>query len=154
MQHVRFEPWEGERYKQAPLGKRLLILGESHYDWTKGSSIDNDAAVTKDCIQEQLKGHYKKAFWTNIATTFVGHRPTLEEKREFWHSVAFYNYVQSSVGFGPRIPPSSEQLARSESAFFEVLESLQPQVVVALGYRLWPGLPEAASRTRSEDKGG
>jgi hypothetical protein len=143
MKNVKFEPWIGDHYQQAPLGKRILILGESHYDWDSDNPINDKPDTTSIVIQKQLDGDYTKAFWTHIAKAFLNHNPTLDEKREFWHSVAFYNYVQSSAGFGARVTPSSDQWTSSEPAFFEILEALQPQLMVVLGYRLWERLPNA-----------
>lgn len=144
MKHVLFKPWIGSRFQEAPLGARVLILGESHYDWEAGKSINADPNLTNVLIQEQIDGDYSKAFWTHIAATFLNHKPTLDEKGVFWHSVAFYNYVQSSAGFGPRVAPSLDQWGNSEAAFFEVLEALQPKLLVALGYRLWEQLPNSS----------
>jgi hypothetical protein len=141
MKNVKFKPWIGSRYQEAPLGRKVLVLGESHYDWDSDEPINDDSDVTNKVIQEQLVGGYTKAFWTHIVKTFLNHKPSLDEKRAFWHSVAFYNYIQSSAGFGPRVPPSSEQFVKSEPAFFEVLQSLQPRLMVVLGYRLWGRLP-------------
>ena len=142
MTHIKFNPWIGNNYSQAPLGKKVLVLGESHYDWEQDSPIDHSPTVTNEVISEQLDGHYTKAFWTHITITFLNKLPTLDDKREFWHAVSFYNYVQQSAGMGARVPPSSEMFQASEPAFFEVLESLKPEVVVVLGYRLWQRLPK------------
>jgi uracil-DNA glycosylase len=73
---------------------------------------------------------------------FLNKKPTLDEKGAFWHSVAFYNYVQYSAGDGPRIDPGVEKFKRSEPAFFEILNLLKPQLVITLGDRLWRRLPE------------
>jgi len=140
MKHIKFNPWTGSNYRQAPLGKRILILGESHYDFDPDQPIEGYAELTNECIQEQIDGDTKKAFWTKIATTFLNRTPMLEDKRTFWHSVAFYNYVQSTAGSGPRKRPSGEQWTASESAFFEVLDLLEPQLVVVLGYTNWENL--------------
>ena len=139
MKNVKFNPWIGSAYRQAPLGKRILILGESHYDWDADNPIDRDAETTIKVLQDQMG--YNKAFWTNIVMTFLAHKPTLEEKVSFWDSVAFYQFIQSSVGFGPRKRPSEEQWAAGETPFFEVLGFLQPQLVAVLGYKNFEKLP-------------
>ena len=55
MNHVFFEPWEGEHYRRAGLfGKRVLIMGESHYEWDP--KIRPYRELTRDCIREQLDG--------------------------------------------------------------------------------------------------
>lgn len=141
MSQIKFTPWIGDNYEKSTFGKRVLVLGESHYDWEKGKPIDERSEVTNIVIREQLDGTYTKAFWTKIAITFLNKQPTLEEKRAFWHQIAFYNYVQSSAGFGPRKSPTSEQFGKSAQAFFELLESYKPEVIIVLGKRLWQNLP-------------
>ena len=67
MKNVKFKPWIGSRYQEALLGKKVLVLGESHYDWDSDEPINDDPDVTNKVIQEQLVGGYTKAFWTHIA---------------------------------------------------------------------------------------
>jgi hypothetical protein len=136
MNAVKFLPWVGARYSDGFAGKRTLILGESHYKWKGIADINQWRSITQTLVQEQCDGHYRKAFWTKTAKAFLGHCPTLEEKRTFWSSVAFYNYVQESAGDAPRIAPRMESWASSQEAFKEVLISLNPDFVLILGYRL------------------
>lgn len=140
MKNVKFLPWVGENYHSGINGKKTLILGESHYQWDCDRDINEWRDITKVLIQEQVDGPYTKAFWTKIVIAFLGHRPTQKEKKEFWASVAFYNYVQESAGDGPRVAPKNESWASSESAFVEVLETLSPDFVLMLGDRLTANL--------------
>ena len=145
MRNVRFEPWKGDVYEHAGLfGKRVLVLGESHYDWDVNKPLT--AQITRQCINEQLEGTWSMRFGTNIVITFLNKTPSLEDKRTFWHSVAFYNYVQTSVGFGPRVRPSPEMWQQSLPAFLDVLGDLRPQFILVLGRALWEHLPEFGSR--------
>lgn len=139
MSDVSFKPWIGSNYRDARFGKRVMILGESHYQ-----KKDNGPAsdFTRMHIREQMTGERRGAFWTRIVSAFIGHRPKLEEKKHFWRSVAFYNYIQQSVGKDPRIAPSGEMWAASEKGFRKVLNRHTPQVLIVLGYRLWRNLPE------------
>jgi len=150
---IKFRPWVGNRYESSPFGKKILILGESHYGWKGSGNIDEQPDVTERVVSEQLAGNYIKRFWTNIATAFLNRKPTLADKREFWNSVAFYNYVQCSVGDRARIRPTSDKWQSGESAFFEVLESLTPKLIVVLGYALWDHLPIANSERSSKLSG-
>lgn len=141
MTAIVFEPWRGNHYEAAPFGKKLLILGESHYPWA-GTPINHMRLLTQQCVQEQLNGGKPYQFWTNIAATVLGHLPKPSEKETFWNSVAFYNYIQSSVGDGPRMRPTREQWQAAWAPFTEVLEILKPKVVIALGSALWNNLPK------------
>ena len=107
----RFRPWIGENYQQGRWGKRVLVLGESHYQWDENMPIDNWPTLTIECVEEIISGHAQgrwQAFWTKVAVASLGHTSTLDEKRTFWHSVAFYNYIQHCVGFGPYARPTPE----------------------------------------------
>lgn len=146
MKNVRFLPWVGKNYQAGLNGLRTLVLGESHYHGGVNPEINSRPNFTIECIQEQVDGEFTFAFWTKIATTMIGRKPTLEDKQQFWNSVAFYNYVQDSVGSGPRIAPQSESWEKSEVPFEEVLENLKPHFIVALGYRMWDRLPNLNGR--------
>jgi hypothetical protein len=120
-------------------GKKILVLGESHYQRDDNKPLYPE--FTRDCIEEQLEGDWTYQFWTNIVVAFLNRRPTLEEKRDFWHSVAFYNYIQQSVGPRPRVHPSTNMWQKSEQGFIDVLNLLTPNVLLVLGKRLWNNLP-------------
>lgn len=141
MSTVFFKPWIGDDYATGnKFGKRVMILGESHYQWDK--AIQPYPELTRTAIRDQIDGTYTYAFWTRIVSAFLGYKPGLEEKGVFWQSVAFYNYVQESVSFGPRIALKPEMWTRSETAFAEVLYEHAPQVLIVLGYRLWNHLAD------------
>jgi hypothetical protein len=142
MKPTGFKPWVGDKYKRGGLfHKRVLILGESHYN-RDGPALT--AGITRQCIRGQINGDGTMAqkFWTNITMTFLDHKPTTSEERHaFWHSVAYYNYVQVCVGFRPRVRPSPSMWRQSEPAFLEVLSTLRPQFILVLGCDLWNRLP-------------
>jgi len=117
-----------------------MILGESHYQWDKGIPLTQD--LTTQCIEEQISDEDRKQFWTNIAIAFLNRYPTKEDKYRFWHSVAFYNYIQANVGFGPRVRPTPDMWRMSQAPFFDVLKELKPEVIIVLGYTLWNQLPD------------
>jgi hypothetical protein len=144
MSGIYFTPWKGEHYEESPLfGKRVLVLGEAHYDTWDGERHDLGRDFTIRCVKDQTGGAYTRAFWTKVAETFLGKKPTLEEKGKFWNSVAFYNFIQEAVHSGSRTAPLEESWRRSEGPFREVLADLRPQLVVALGERLWKNMPAA-----------
>ena len=150
MHQVKFLPWEGLHYSKGFNGVRTLVLGESHYQWNRGRDIKEWREVTRTLVQEQLDGGYTKAFWTNIAFTFLNRAPSLDDKRAFWSSVAFYNYVQESAGGAARLAPKDESWQASEGAFSTVLHQLKPEFILVLGYRLWKRLPPM-NRTEAAD---
>lgn len=140
MSAIFFKPWIGEDYASGTrFGKRVMVLGEAHYQWDVNTKLDPD--LTCRAIRRHLNREHRHAFWTRIGGAFLGYKPSLEELQRFYRSVAFYNYVQESVGFGPKVAPTPEMWTQSEPAFAEVLRDLAPQVLIVLGYRLWNHLP-------------
>ncbi|WP_163391877.1 hypothetical protein [Enterovibrio norvegicus] len=140
-----FQPWVGSNYEDGFVdGKKVLILGESHYEWQENQILE--PTLTCDCIKGQFSGGTTKQFWTNIALSLLGYIPNKDQREEFWNSVAFSNYIQSSVGRGARTRPTKEQWLKGKETFFELLEARQPQIVVVLGYELWGNLPESGVR--------
>ena len=140
MENVFFRPWKGNNYEEGGLfQKRILILGTSHYQWDEYIPLTKN--LTIECVEEQLGGTSTYPFWTKIVAAFLNRTPSLQDKRQFWHGVAFYNYVQCNVGLAPRIPPKFEMWVRSEPGFIEVLRALAPECIIVLGYQLWKRLP-------------
>ena len=40
MEHVYFKPWRGDNYQSGHrFGKRVLVLGEAHYEWDKNMPL-------------------------------------------------------------------------------------------------------------------
>ena len=148
-----FQPWIGEQYQQNMWGRRVLVLGESHYQWNENQPIDNWPTLTIECVEELLAGEYTDRFWTNIAVAFLDppphHIPSLAEKGEFWHSVAFYNYIQQCVGFGPYPNPTPRMWNESLPAFQYLLNTLQPELVIVLGRPNWWNIQRLGGSRRS-----
>jgi uracil-DNA glycosylase len=69
------------------------------------------------------------------------------DSQAFWHTVAFYNYIQCVVGGGARIPPTKEMWTKARPPFSQVLKMLAPHAILVLGKRLWNKLPEGTSTT-------
>ncbi|MBI5442722.1 MAG: hypothetical protein HY900_16100 [Deltaproteobacteria bacterium] len=138
---IHYTPWIGENYGAANVtGTRLLVLGESHYG-------DGDPDATVRYTQAYVDGQNHR-FWTSIMQLVLG-RPGYEiDRREFWHSVSFYNFIQEPVGDGPRWRPTSEMWARSQGPFEEVLNELKPRRILVLGAALWDNLPSFGRQGR------
>lgn len=146
--NVLFTPYIGEKYQQGYQGKKVLVLGESHYsaDEEGNASLD-DPTFTNYIVQEFINyqnGEREHSSWMNTFTKFAKafHNGDLSANEivNFWERVAFYNYVQEPMA-APRQSPTTEQFTKSEKAFWEVLEVCQPDIVVVWGDRLWVKMP-------------
>lgn len=140
-----FLPWVGREYGVNPIhGRRILILGESHYN--RGGKYSAHSEFTRNCIIEQIKGERRGRFWTNVAIALMGAKPKQEDKANFWNRVCFYNYVQKFAGDGPRIRPTDTMWKTSSEAFHFVLREVKPELMVVLGYSLWKNIPKNIGR--------
>ncbi len=148
MKDVRFEPWVGKNYKTSGYnGKKILVIGESFYC----SEEEAVATLTTIIVEDYLairKGEYRKnnGGWTNTYLKFErslkGKVTTPEESRTIWDSIAFYNYLQVPMS-GARESGSPIDYKNAEKAFFEVLNELQPDLIIVWGVgKLFNNLPE------------
>lgn len=128
-----FKPWIGADY--AASDERLLILGESHYG---DESMSGNSTIT--FTQEYVDGQNHR-FWTSIMQVVRGQPYWELDRREFWQSVAFYNYVQQPVAETAKVAPTSEMFSLSRDAFFSVLSQLAPRKILVLSNRLWENMP-------------
>ena len=137
---ILFEPWIGQDYENGLHGKRVWILGESHYGTDDGWPPPR--LWTIECIRQVLAGKPNSPFWRSIAKTVLGEKSTELEQDEFWHRVAFSNYVQAIAAEEARQPPTREMYASAEQPFFEVLNALEPDLLLTFCARMWDRLPD------------
>lgn len=150
MKKVFFKPWVGENYDYGGIfGKKILVVGESHYcnecpECSNLSEADDCSDFTTEhCIKPLLEGY--KAGWTGTFHKFerslVGYETDLQESRKIWNSVAFYNYIQKALS-GPRVSPAWSDFRNAETAFFETLDILKPELVIVWGVgRMFDNMP-------------
>jgi hypothetical protein len=127
-------PWVGDNY--AASSPKVLVLGESHY---KRDGFDRNT-FTQEVIRSWAVGEQGSTkFFTTIAKVLSGKLNegiSKADKAEFWNSVAFYNFVQESVGDGPRDRPSEDMWKQAQQPFVQVMKDLSPNIVVVLGGHL------------------
>ena len=135
MGNIVFKPWVGSNYTTNKFGARILVLGESHYGSPEDEYEDYTIDVVKMWGQEN-----RLAFFTKIAKTLLNYDSSdylnEHERYALWENVSFYNYVQAIVGEGARIRPTGEMWQKSEVAFKEVIERLDPQIIIVFGKEL------------------
>ena len=152
MNKIFFNPHVGKNYETNKFNDiKLFILGESHYCGDAceicGLKSNNDCSnFTTDVLNRYFnykKGKTGHEDWMKTFTRFtnilLGGQVANKTNLEFWDSVIFYNYVQSSTK-GPRTPPTAQQFIDSEEAFFLVLKKYHPDLILVWGKRLWQNL--------------
>jgi hypothetical protein len=143
---IIFHPWVGENYgcDSSVLKKRTLILGGSHY--LEGLNSDEDLGdftneVVNLYFDRNCKGKWKKTFSTFINSIF-GRSTNEDERRVFFESVVFYNYLQEVAGDNPGAAGNYDYGAIQHfEAFKLVLDEYKPEVVISWGDKVWEGLP-------------
>jgi len=150
---LRWTPWVGQNYAKAEMGRRLLIVGESHY--AKGTPNEvvevvmknnsRDKEFTREVIWESpVSGDWNNRTMDAIPQIFMGDKNYRRE--EFWQGVAFYNFVQRMVNYDVNPPerPSEEDFIQGWAVFYDVLKILQPDYCVFLGsaahHRFWASM--------------
>jgi hypothetical protein len=149
-----FFPWVGQAYETGGIfGKKILILGESHYCSEPGTCKDCGPGHKNKCnlftinaiLNQFTPGAKKHAVFTKLARFFLDKESVdNKEKAIFWHSVAFYNYVQTTVSSGAGVPPTEEMFSISVNPFYELMEKLEPDFLLVVSDRLWNNLPGQA----------
>ena len=162
MKNVFFEPFVGEQYDKGYLGKKILVLGDSHYcnDMQEKPKCVEAGACTKlpECNEFTVNFvnyflEYKEGVsnfgtgmnsytkFTNVFLKNKGEPVSNKEVLEFWNSIIFYNYVQTALEKS-RKNPIKKEYDDSQDAFFEVLEEFKPDLVIVWGWRLDQNLPQ------------
>jgi hypothetical protein len=134
---VHFHPWEGPDYKSGGIFQlKVMVLGESHYD------VGDSREETSEVIKAVLEGNEnpRRRFWTNVEIALVGRKQVDVDRRRFWNSLLFYNYIQETL-IGTRVRPPARLFKAAEGPFLEVVELRSPDFILVLGYRLWDNLP-------------
>ena len=67
--------------------------------------------------------------------------PTVQQAQDAWQSVAFTNYIPTSVGEGPGIRPSDAAWKQAEREWPALLDRLKPRVIIVLGFAIWDYMP-------------
>ena len=139
---IKFLPRVGKHYDHSRWGKRVMVLGESHY-------CEDPADATPDMTQAVLEWMFNSSAeaepWMNTFTKFASALSGQQENRfsseAVWDEVLFYNFIQEPIS-GPRQAPSEEQRVAAQGAFLEVIEHYRPDLVLAWSHsRVYDYLP-------------
>lgn len=157
MSEINYRPWVGNNaLMQGYKGKRVLVLGESHYckenlkqgekchPLCKKENFQSDCfSFTEDVMHDVVYNYSGKKYeqtFLCFERAVTGKELTQEEREEFWESVIFYNYMQYAQE-GPGVAPKTEHWEKSENAFKELLEKYMPDLIIVWGVRLYSKMP-------------
>ena len=163
MKNVFFKPWIGNDYNSGGIfGKKVLVVGESHYcqketcpECGNPEYAGECADFTTDVVNSYLSEDEKNGRWTATFKKFeksmIGPNAYSVSSKEIWKSIAFYNFLQIAMN-GPRQGGAYTDYENSVSAFWEVMEELQPEVMIAWGVtRMYDNMPGGDTWHREND---
>ena len=142
MTKIKFMPFVGKQYSVGINGKKVLTLGESFYsEHPEREGRDVMSKLIEWYVEEDK---YEHEGWMNTYTKYIralaGEEISRKNSETWWNRTALYDFVQVPM-IGPRVSPTEQQFRDSDEAFFEVLELLKPDLVIAWGKRLYNNLP-------------
>jgi hypothetical protein len=117
--------WVGSNY--AASVPNVMILGESWW---------GDLESLGDAIERWARDKQADATFSRLFNTCTGtrrERASYNERMSFWNSIAFYNFVQGSLGPTRKSRPSSKDFQSAVPALEKVLKSLKPTCVWIVG---------------------
>lgn len=149
--NIFFQPFVGTNYYIGGIfGKRIMVLGESHYceegcaDCGNLANHRECATFTSGVLVDYLDENRPRERWMNTFLKFerslVGHETDWAERKQIWNSLMFYNYLQVAMG-GPRKAGTNEQYEHASHVFYDVIDKYLPQYIIVWGSRLWNYLP-------------
>lgn len=152
MKNVFFKPWIGNKYGKfdSIFTNKILVLGDSHYIdeaddiVANGKPCDFTTDVILDYLNPNLHGRWKSTF-TKFMNSFVSNSEHSDLDRiELWNSVAFYNYLQIPAGsLSRRTQHYDYSQDTDRSAVLEVINELNPDIIVSWGNKVWDAMPES-----------
>lgn len=156
-----FKPWIGDDYRQAQ--NKILVIGDSHYcggceicgvhGMLSPEDIGECSNFTRNTVQAYLKfrmgtggkeNWMTKTFYQFDKIFYGKEEVTLEESLKLWNSVSFYNFLQTAyVGAADNTIYTANDYTLSTPLAFEVIQELQPDLIIVWGNRAYDNLPSA-----------
>jgi hypothetical protein len=156
--NVYFLPWVGSEYDHS--SPKVLIIGDSHYCGdceecgVRGNrtieEMEGCSNFTKNTIKDYLsfrEGTGEKELW--MTKTFLRFDKiyfgkedvSVAESLELWNSVAFCNFLQTAASVeASNNNYTLEDYSRSSPMVTEIINELQPDIVIVWGNNAWDSL--------------
>ena len=125
-------PWVGRHFSKRPQGVRLLIVGESHYDWEESGSKDalQKPNFTRCVVSDAINMEWENNTFANLSLLLLG--TGQYERERFWRDVSFYNLVQRPM-YDRWERPNREDFVSGWSTFTDVIRILKPSHALFIG---------------------
>ncbi|WJH41236.1 hypothetical protein N7E02_12405 [Aliirhizobium terrae] len=121
--YVIHRPWRGDLYEQGIEGRRVMIVGNSHW---LGEDEPDDSEVTEEVLEKVVSGDYNIAFFNHIRDYFG-----FTTHSDFWSRVLFMNYAPWAIGEGEKryAHLSGPMVPVAKSRFEDEISKNAPDVV-------------------------
>lgn len=153
---VKFLPFVGDQYSygisfndngelvlgtEAKPGKKVLVLGESHY-CDEDLSDEELSSFTREVLDCYLKSEERYS-WMRTFLKFeraLSNADTNIDSKSIWNHLMFYNYLQCPLR-GLRMAGDSRRYEDATTPFFAILKKYKPDYIIVWGRRLFVNLP-------------
>ena len=153
---VKFLPFVGDQYSygisfndngelvlgtEAKPGKKVLVLGESHY-CDEDLSDEELSSFTREVLDCYLKSEERYS-WMRTFLKFeraLSNADTNIDSKSIWNHLMFYNYLQCPLR-GLRMADDSRRYEDATTPFFAILKKYKPDYIIVWGRRLFVNLP-------------
>lgn len=153
---VKFLPFVGDQYSygisfndngelvlgtEAKPGKKVLVLGESHY-CDEDLSDEELSSFTREVLDCYLKSEERYS-WMRTFLKFeraLSNADTNIDSKSIWNHLMFYNYLQCPLR-GLRMAGDSRRYEDATTPFFAILKKYKPDCIIVWGRRLFVNLP-------------
>ena len=135
---LKWIPYIGKNYNKLIKGKRLLIIGESHYlpniteDWYKDVETKNFTRANFVSYQIKKPNNDMEKILRNIQEVFLNDDPYDTLKSKFWESVSYYNFIQRALESSNN-RPTYDDFKIGWETFFKVVDLLKPDYCLFCG---------------------
>jgi hypothetical protein len=140
---MKWYPWVGKEYATA--SPRLLVLGESHYEWDendKGAAAKkrlNDPYYNRESIQcyhginhGKLGAKIPRFYRNAERLLFQKPNPTAAATDKFWRRVAYFNLVQVPMG-DRKARPEPSDIVSGWRVTLKICGAIKPTHVLVCG---------------------
>lgn len=129
-------PWVGAGFRDQKV--RTIILGESVYDYSKGSAAKRERILHNDSLRTRHLNHavlakFKSRYVRNFERAYYGKKkPSSKERQDLWGGVVYHNLVLRML-HSEKARPSDADYTLGWERFIDLAGCLGVQQVVVYG---------------------
>ncbi|WP_369049533.1 hypothetical protein [Tenacibaculum sp. UWU-22] len=134
IKNLKWQPYVGLNYQKGVNGRKVLIVGESHYLGNDENSIEkhNNPLFTQIVINELAINRYywNTRIFPNFHRALIGNDSFNAEL--LWSYFSFYNFIQRPMESN-KSRPTENDFEIAWQVFFNVAKNLKPDLCIFIG---------------------